>query len=57
MQPAMPRFLNVQTKHVSRNGTETSVDLKGYEYPGGECACELRASVECLEKVLEKDHT
>ena len=57
MQPAMPKYLKAATNHVSRNGTETSVDVIGYEYPGGECAWELRAPVECLEKVLEKDHT
>ena len=56
MHQAMPRYLNVHTTYVSRNGTETSVDVIGYEYPGGECAWELRAPVEFLEKVKEKDH-
>ena len=56
MQQAMPRYLNVHTTYVSRNGTETSVDVIGYEYPGGECAWELRAPVEFLEKVKEKNH-
>ena len=57
MQPAMPQYLKVATHHVSRNGTETSVGVIGYMYDQGECTWELRAPVEFLEKIPDKDHT
>ena len=57
MQPAMPQYLKVATHHVSRNGTKTSVGVIGYMYDQGECTWELRAPVEFLEKIPEKDHT
>ena len=56
MQPAMPKYLKAATNHVSRNGTETSVGVMGYLYDDGACTWELRAPVEFLEKVKEKDH-
>ena len=57
MQPGMPQYLKVATHHVSRNGTETSVGVIGYMYDQGECTWELRAPVEFLEKIPDKDHT
>ena len=57
MQPAMPQYLKVATHHVSRNGTETSVGVIGYLYDQDECTWELRAPVEFLEKIPDKDHT
>ena len=56
MQPAMQKNLKVATRHVSRNGTETSVGVIGYLYDDGTCTWELRAPVEFLEKIPEKDH-
>ena len=52
MQPTMPRYLNVNTMHISRRGVQTSVEIKGYLYPEEECTWELRGPL----KVLEKDH-
>ena len=56
MQPATPKYLKAATNHVSRNGTETSVGVIGYLYDDGTCTWELRAPVEFLEKIPEKDH-